>query len=63
MFILEKEPKNLDDALNMASHLEEFDFMGQPDRKRIRANRDLHVPRPAARNPPVQRERRCRKRS
>ena len=26
--ILEKEPKNLDDALNMASRLEAFDIMG-----------------------------------
>ena len=28
MRILEKEPKNLDDGLNMASRLEAFDIMG-----------------------------------
>ena len=28
MRILEKEPQNLDDALNMASRLEAFDIMG-----------------------------------
>ena len=31
--ILEKEPKNLDEALNMASRLETFDKVGNFDRK------------------------------
>ena len=31
--ILEKEPKNLDDALNMASRLEAFDIMGSTEQE------------------------------
>ena len=61
--ILEKEPKNLDDALNLASRLEAFDIMGSTGPEAEKKNQDSYVPRPAARNSLALVKRRCLKKS
>ena len=61
--ILEKRRKMWTTLSTWLAVLSHSTSWALPDRKRRRANRDLHVPRPAARNPPVQREQRYGKRS
>ena len=63
VIVLENEPKNLNDALNLASQLEAFDIMSSTGPEAEKANQDSYVPWPAVRNPQALVMRRCWKKS
>ena len=61
--ILEKEPKNLEDALNMASRLEAFYIMRFTGPEAEKSKSRFVRAATAAKNPPVPGKQRCRMKS